>query len=242
MEKKSNSKIEKALKIFLLIVIIGILIVETIWLFPVIQKLNTVEGQMEFKQLLQESKISGFFILLGLEMIQIMIPILPGEPIELLAGICFGGLYGTLFIMAGAFITTLIIYYLVKKFGKKFIYQFVEKEKIDKVENSKIFKNEKRIELILIILFLIPATPKDLLVYIGGLLPIKSSRFIAIATLLRLPSIVSSTIAGQYIIAGNWYVVIGAYIATVLIAVLVLALVYVFDKNKVIKDAVKDMK
>ena len=237
-----NKKVEKALKILLLIAILGIIIAETVYLFPVIQSLSTVEGQNEFKQILQESKINGFFILLGLEMIQIILPILPGEPIELLAGICFGSFFGSLFILGGAFITTVLIYFLVKKFGKKFIYQFVKKEQIDKIENSKLFKDEKKIELLLIILFLIPATPKDLLVYIGGLLPIKPSRFLIIATILRLPSVVSSAVAGEYILQGRWDIVVWAYVVTIMIAVVVLLLVNKYDKNKMIQDAVKTMK
>ena len=57
------------------------------------------------------------------------------------------------------------------------------------------FQNPKKVEMILFILFLLPGTPKDLLVYIAGLLPIKPSRFIIISTLARIPSIVSSTYA-----------------------------------------------
>ena len=54
---------------------------------------------------------------------------------------------------------------LVGKLGRKFVYKFFTKERIDKIENSKMFKNPKRLEWIMIILFLIPGTPKDLIVY-----------------------------------------------------------------------------
>ena len=105
----------------------------------------------------------------------------------------------------------------------------MSKEKIEKVEQSKIFSNQRRLDLILFVLFLIPGTPKDLLVYIGGLLPIKPMKFLLISTFARFPSIVSSTIAGSNLIAGNWAVVIATYIITFLIAALI---IYMFNKNE----------
>ena len=94
----------------------------------------------------------------------------------------------------------------------------------------------------MIILFLIPGTPKDLLVYIGGLLPIKSSRFILISTLLRFPSIISSTIAGDNILGGKCEVVILAYIITFLITFVVIFIVNKLDKNKVTEDIIESIK
>ena len=129
----------------------------------------------------------------------------------------------------GAFVSSFIIFFAVRKFGRNFIYAFVSKEKIEKIEQSKIFSNQRRLDLILFVLFLIPGTPKDLLVYIGGLLPIKPMKFLLISTFARFPSIVSSTIAGSNLIAGNWAVVIATYLITFLIAALI---IYMFNKNE----------
>ena len=144
--------------------------------------------------------------------------------------------------MISVFIVKCIKYFFVKKFARDFIYKFFIKEKVDKLENSKLFKDEKKIELVMIILFLIPGTPKDLLVYIGALLPMKSSRFIAISTLLRFPSIISSTIAGDNIIEGQWKVGILAYAITFLITFIVIVIVNKLDKNKVTEDVIKSIK
>ena len=181
-------------------------------------------------------------MLFGLEVAQIFLAILPGEPIEILAGLCYGTIWGTIFIMASIFITTSIIYFLVKKYGKKFIYQFVSKEQVDKIENSKLFKDEKKIEMVMIILFLIPGTPKDLLVYLGGLLPMKPLRFLAIATLLRFPSVISSTIAGDNILQGKWETCVLAYVVTFIITFIIIWIVNKFDKNKVTGDVIKSIK
>ena len=238
--KKLNKA--KMLKLIALILIIAILAIATIYMIPIIKQINTPEGQEEFKAKITNSGITGILILFGLELAQIVLAILPGEPIEILAGICFGPIWGTIFLMISVFIVTCIIYFLVKKFGRDFIYEFFPKEKVNKLENSKLFKDEKKIELVMIILFLIPGTPKDLLVYIGGLLPIKTSRFLAISTLLRFPSIISSTIAGANIIEGQWKAGILAYIITFAITFIVIFIINKLDKNKVTESVIKSMK
>lgn len=232
----------KILKLVTLIVTVAILFIATIYMMPIIKNLNTTEGQIAFKEKVKQSGIIGLLMLFGLEMAQVILAILPGEPIEILAGICYGSIWGTIFLMISVFITTCMIYFLVKRYGKKFIYGFFSEEKVNKLENSKLFKNEKKIEIVMIILFLIPGTPKDLLVYIGGLLPIKSSRFIAISTLLRFPSIISSTIAGDNIIEGQWKIGILAYIVTFLITFIVIFIVNKLDKNKIAEDIIESMK
>ena len=238
--KKINKA--KMIKLIALILVIAILTIATIYMIPIMKEIKTPEGQAQFKEKITNSGITGVLILFGLELAQVVLAILPGEPIEILAGVCFGPIWGTIFLIVSIFIVTCLIYFLVKKFGRDFIYEFFPKEKVDKLENSKLLRDEKKIELVMIILFLIPGTPKDLLVYIGALLPMKSSRFIAISTLLRFPSIISSTILGDNILAGKWKVGVLAYAITFLITFIVIFIVNKIDENKVTEDVIKSMK
>ena len=238
--KKLNKA--KAIKLIALIITIAILVIATIYMIPVIKQINTPEGQAEFKEKITNSGITGMLILFGLELAQVVLAILPGEPVELLAGICFGPIWGTIFLMISVFIVTAMIYFFVKKYGRDFIYEFFPKEKVSKLENSKLFKEPQKIETVMALLFLIPGTPKDLLVYIGGLLPIKTSRFLAIATLLRFPSIISSTIAGDKLLNGQWQISLLAYLITFIITIIVIIIVNKLDKNKVAEDVIKTVK
>ena len=225
---KQDNKI-KILKIITLIIVIAILIIATIQMIPIMKQINTPEGQAEFKEKVSESSFNGVLMIFGLE-------------IEILAGLCFGPIWGTILIMVSAFIITCVIYFLVRKMGRNFIYAFFSKEKVDKLEKSKLFNDEKKIEMVMAILFIVPGTPKDLLVYLGGLLPIKPSRFIVISTLLRFPSIISSTIAGDNILEGNWSVTILAYIITFLITFVIIFFVNKLDKNKTTEDILQSLK
>ena len=239
MKKINKAKI---MKLIALITTIAILVIATIYMIPIIKQINTPEGQAQFKEKITNSGTTGMLILFGLELAQVVLAILPGEPVELLAGICFGPIWGTIFLMVSVFIVTAMIYFFVKKYGRDFIYEFFPKEKVNKVENSKLFKDPQKIEVVMALLFLIPGTPKDLLVYIGGLLPIKTSRFLALSTLLRFPSIISSTIAGDKLLEGQWKVSILAYVITFAITAIVIFVVNKFDKNKVTEDIIKTIK
>ena len=194
MSRKNKVKI---FKIFLTIIVLSLFLGIIIYLFPIMRDLSTLEGQIDFKDKVENSGIFGMLSLFGLQVAQIFLIIVPGEPIEILAGMCYGSLWGTVFIMVSACIISTSIFLLVRKFGRKFVYDFCDKKKVEKIENSKVFQNPKKIEFIMLILFLIPGTPKDLLVYVAGLLPIKPLKFIMISTFARFPSVITSTLAGE---------------------------------------------
>lgn len=226
-------------KIILLIIVISILAGAIIYLMPLFKNISTVEGQIEFKQTIEDAGFIGSLILFGLQFAQIFLIIIPGEPIEVLAGMCYGTWGGALFITISAFIITLIIFLAVRIFGRKFVYSFCDEKKVKKIENSKLFQNSKKIEWIMLILFLIPGTPKDLLVYIAGLLPVKPLRFILISTFARLPSVISSTIAGDSLLDGNMKMVFISYIVTFIIVGLVIFIINKLDKSKTTEQALK---
>ena len=236
------SKMVKAFKYVLMVVVILVIIGLIVYLFPVVKNLSTLEGQIEFKNQVSNMGILGYLALFGLQFAQIFLIIIPGEPIEVLAGMCYGGIGGTIFITVSVFIITTIIFFTVRKLGRRFVYSFCSKEKIEKIENSKLFKNEKKIEWIMLILFLIPGTPKDLLVYLGGLLQLKPLKFILISTFARLPSVVSSTFAGSSIAGGNWKFSIIIYAVTFILVGLFIFIANKFDKDKTAEEAMKIMK
>lgn len=207
----NNEKI-KIFKWVLLIITTIALIGTTIYLFPVVKDLATKEGQVVFKEKINSLGILGYLVLFLLQFAQIFLFIIPGEPIEVLAGLCYGAIFGTIFIMISACVISATIFWLVRKYGRKFIYSFCDKEKIAKIENSNFFKNTNKVEIIMYILFFIPGTPKDLLVYISGLFPVNFVRFILISTIARFPSVITSTLVGANLSVGDWEAVIIIYL------------------------------
>ena len=236
------SKKTKIFKLVLLGIVLAIAIAVTAYLIPVIRELGTPEGQQAFQTRINDSGFLGVLMLFGLQFAQIFLFIIPGEPIEILAGVCYGSIWGTVFIMVSAAIISAFIYVLVHKLGRKFIYDFVSKEKIEKIENNKVFQNPKTIRFLIFILFFIPGTPKDLLTYIAALLPIKPIEFIIISTIARFPSVISSTWAGASLLEGNWKASLLIYGVTFLIVAIVVIIMRRFDKDKITDEAIRTIK
>ena len=236
------SKKSKILKGILIIFVIAVIVLALIYIFPIVKELTTSEGQQQFKEKIDSLGFLGMAVLFGLQVAQIFLVLIPGEPIEILAGACYGTVGGFFFIAISSALISSMVILLVRKLGIKFVYAFCSKERIDKIQNSKIFKNSQKIELIMFLLFLIPGTPKDLLVYIAALLPIKPLRFVAVSTLARIPSILSSTIAGDRLIAGNWKTSIIVYIITFVLVGISIFLINKFDKSDTTKDILDSMK
>lgn len=238
MEKQKVKVFKLTMTILAIAIIVGIII----YMFPVMRELSTKEGQLAFKEKVSSSGILGLLMLFALQVAQIFLIIIPGEPIEILAGMCYGPIWGTAFIMVSAGIISTIIFFLVRKYGKRFVYNFCDKEKVAKIENSKLFKNPNKIEMIMFILFLLPGTPKDLLVYIAGLLPINPVKFVLISVFARFPSVISSTLAGANLAVGDWKKSIIMYLAIVLVAIIVILIANKFDKDKLAEKAIKTIK
>ena len=236
MKNKKQFKIMKISLTILILIILGIFL----WkLAPFMTNLATKEGQIAFKNRIDDMGFSGLLLLFGLQILQILLVVLPGEPFEVLSGMCYGAWGGCLFITLSVFITTTIIFFTVRKLGKKYLYNFFQRERVDKIMKSKALKNPRNLEIILCVLFFLPATPKDLFVYIGGLLPIKPLRFILISTFVRFPSVITSTMVGANISRGNWKISLLIYLVTFVAAMISIYLVSLKDKNKEIIDIIK---
>ena len=228
-------------------IIIAIIIVTLIggilaYIVPVLKDLNTEAGQLAFRNRVNESGFWGLLWLFGIQVAQIFLIFVPGEPIEVLAGMCYGSVWGTVFIMVSAAIISTSIFFLVRKFGRRFVYNFCDKRKVTHIENLKIFKNPKKIERVLLILFLLPGTPKDFLAYVSGLLPVKPLNYIIISSLARFPSVISSTIASENLATGNWKISIVIYAVTFAVVGLLIYIMNKFDKSKITEETLNTLK
>ncbi len=143
----------------------------------------------------------GYLVFLGMMVLQVFVAIIPGEPLEIVAGYAFGMIEGTLLCMAGAFIGSMLVFMFVRKFGVKAVEIFFPMEKINSI---KFLHNAKKRDTLIFIIFLLPGTPKDLLCYFVGLTDIKLSTWMIITSVARIPSIVTSTIGGNALGVKNY--------------------------------------
>lgn len=168
----------------------------------------------------------GAYILLVI--LQVVVAFIPGEPIEILGGYAFGILRGTVLYLIGAFIGSIIVFFLVRKFGRIAAEIFFSKEKI---ESLKILQTSPKRTLIFSVIFTIPGTPKDLLAYFAGLTDMKFTTWLIIAALGRIPSAITSTISGSALGDGKYTSLI-ITVAVTLVLSLAGLLVYKFIIGK----------
>ena len=179
--------------------------------------LSIVSDPNGFRDQIESYGLFGYGIMTLIIIVQMILAFLPGEPVEFAAGFCFGAFGGTIICLIANLIGATMIFLLVRYFNKKIIYKFFDEKQ---VASLSFLKNETRIELILFIVFFIPGTPKDLLTYFAPLTMIKPFRFVVLTTVARIPSIISSTIAGSSVLNSNYSVVIWIYLITAILAVI----------------------
>lgn len=150
----------------------------------------------ELHNFLEEFGWKGYFILFGLQCLQIIVAFIPGEIIELGAGYAYGAIQGALICMVGVAVSSSVIFLLTKKIGTPMVETFISREKIDQL---KFINSETKLKRTIFLLFFIPGTPKDVLTYFVGLTKIRLSEFLSISLIARIPSVISSTICGQYL-------------------------------------------
>ena len=147
--------------------------------------------------------------------VQVVVAIIPGEPLEIGAGYAFGFWKGTLLCLIAIAIGSALVFLLVRKFGTMLVEVFFSREKIQSLRF--LHQSRKRDILIFLILF-IPGTPKDLLSYFAGLTDIPLGRWLLIATVARIPSVVTSTVGGNAIGEENYLFAILVFAGTLAIS------------------------
>lgn len=202
-----NDKIIK--KHRLIIYIVSILIFLSLLivvLLNVVPNLKSfIDDPILFREYIKENGVIGVIIFLVVQILQVIISIIPGEMVEIAAGISFGWFLGLILCLLGVAIATFLIFFACKKLGKPYIDKLVGKGKLkmfDKLNHS-----EKRDQIIFLI-YLLPGIPKDILTYAAGFFDIKLSKFLILTLIARIPSVITSTLAGHYILEGNYKPVI----------------------------------
>lgn len=168
-----------------------------------------------FRAWVEESGFMSRIYFVLMVVFQVVIALVPGEPLEIGAGYAFGAIEGTLLCLVGIGLGSLIVFCLVRKFGIKLVEVFFP---IEKIKSLRFLQNKKRVAEIMFLMFFLPGTPKDLLTYFVGITDIKISRFVLIATLARIPSVITSTIGGGFLGAGKYFFAVIVFAITFIIS------------------------
>ena len=156
--------------------------------------LRFVSQPQRFRDWVGSHGVWGQIAFLGMMVLQIVIAIIPGEPLEIGAGYAFGFLEGTLLCLLGALIGGAIVFWFVRFCGLRAVELFFPQNKI---RDLKFLQDTRRLNFLVFILFLIPGTPKDIMTYFVGLTKMRLRTWLLVTSIARVPSIITSTIGGD---------------------------------------------
>ena len=151
----------------------------------------------------------------GMVVLQVVVAIIPGEPLEIAAGYAFGALEGTLLCILGTWIGGLMVFLLVRRFGTRAVEVFFPLEKLHEL---RFLKNEKKLTFWVFIVFFLPGTPKDVLCYFVGLTKLPLRTWLLVSAVARIPSIVTSTVGGDALGMQNYTFAAAVFAATLAIS------------------------
>jgi uncharacterized membrane protein YdjX (TVP38/TMEM64 family) len=155
----------------------------------------------------------GVIVFIGFQIAQVVIAALPGEITQLAGGFLYGTFAGTALSYLGITIGMMIAFFFVRLFGMPAVKICLSEQQMEKF---KFVVARPNAELLIVILFLIPGIPKDVLTYLAGLTPLNPFRFLLLASIARIPGIFLSSYIGAHLGKQRY---VEAIVASVLAAI-----------------------
>ena len=151
-------------------------------------------SQEDFRDYVRSFGVLAPVVMLGLQILQVFIALIPGEIVESAAGFVLGPWLGTAVCYLGICIASTLIFMLTRRYGIRLVEVFVAREKINEL---RFLNTEQKRNTLIFLLFFIPGTPKDLLTYFVGLTDIRLKTFLLLSMVARIPSVITSTFGGH---------------------------------------------
>jgi uncharacterized membrane protein YdjX (TVP38/TMEM64 family) len=196
---------------------IGLAVAVVVCVLVAVPLAKLVSDPANFSQMLNDNYWLAVITYAAINTLHVFIAVIPGEPLELGAGVLFGTWGGLAVVSVGLGIGELCAFLLVRKYGKRIVHLFVSQETLDGLT---LFRDEKRRNVITFLMIFIPGTPKDIMGYVCGLTEMRVTTWMAIALTARIPSILISTYCGAKFIEGSYATSAVTFIISLILSVL----------------------
>jgi uncharacterized membrane protein YdjX (TVP38/TMEM64 family) len=128
-----------------------------------------------FQEFIQSFGAWGPIILTLLIALEVIIAPIPGFIPALTSGFIFGHFFGALYVFMGNVLGTLLLFFLVRKYGKLLVNKLFKKKKLEKYEQG-----VERHENWLLVFYFIPLMPFDIITAAFGLSAVKVKKFVLV--------------------------------------------------------------
>lgn len=138
-------------------------------------------------------------VLIILQALQVVLAPIPGQVLAVVAGYLFGPWWGTLYNMIGIAIGSTVAFWLARRYGRAYVERFIHREALERFDGV----GDHHTLVTLLVLFLIPGLPDDVLCFAGGLTLIPLRRLIMVAVIGRTPAFFLANVFGGLLGAGD---------------------------------------
>ena len=206
MDIRENSfwyKLKEKLVPILMVIVIAILI----WIafgnkIPgLIPLLKEGDGEKIADYLAQETGIKGVIAVILLQMIQVVSIVLPGMAIQVAAGLIYGWLQGFLMCYFGFVLSNLLIFVFARKMGSGRLRE-VSMGRTSQWLMEKL--NGTKPQFMVVIANMVPAIPNGVIPFIAAKTDITAKEYVTAVAMGSWLQILTSCMAGQFIIQGKW--------------------------------------
>lgn len=189
---------EKTRKLLNIATIISLSVIVVLTIYGVQTGLLTDRDKLEM--LVKKSGIWGPVLFITIQMVQVVLPIIPGG-ITCGAGVViFGAWHGLLYNYIGIVAGSMINFYLARRYGQCFVKYFVKEETYEKYIGW--LEKGKKFDKFFAFAIFFPCAPDDVLCLIAGLTRMTWKKFAAIILLGKPASIAMYSLTLVY--AGTW--------------------------------------
>lgn len=167
---------------------------------PLILELTEPGGVERVVQDVRNAGPGGVLILLGMQFLQVVVAFIPGEVVQVAAGMMYGPWGGAAVVFVGCVISSAFVFFIVHKLGAPFVRAMIPEKWMGKLED---FEGTDKLDVMVFVLFLIPGLPKDVFTYLVPLTDMSMRNFLVLSTVGRIPGILMSTLAADGLMEGD---------------------------------------
>jgi uncharacterized membrane protein YdjX (TVP38/TMEM64 family) len=194
MEPEKGVRIPLAVRVAFAAAFLGLMIFASIRLTPVFTGLMSRPEEVG-RFVASYGSVSALVYVI-VQIVQVVIFVIPGEVVQVAGGYIFGTWLGALLSVLGILAGTAVAFFAARLLGYALVQALVSPKKLQRFE---FLISDPKAEIAMFVLFLVPGIPKDSLVYISGLTPVKPLRFFLISMVARIPGIWGAAYIGAHL-------------------------------------------
>lgn len=140
-------------------------------------------SQQKLQAFLLQTGIIAPIIFMIIQIIQCVIPIIPGGVSTAIGVMVFGPVFGFIYNYIGICIGSFFNFMIARQYGKEIIIKIISQEQYDRYVSW--LEKGKTFDKLFALAILLPCAPDDILCYLAGLTPMSYTKYILIILLCK---------------------------------------------------------